>query len=63
MKKSALFLLIGIVMLVAGIIFIAYAITHPEQSFPWSNTITYVLYAVYLLITVVMFVLSGKCRK
>lgn len=63
MKKTAVFLLIGIVMLVAGISFVAYAITHPEQSFPWSNTITYILYAVYLLITVMMFVLSGKYKK
>ncbi len=34
---------IAILILVIGIIFIFYALNHPEASFPWSNNITYII--------------------
>lgn len=40
------------VMGMLSLIFIIIALTHPELSFPWSNTITYLLYAVYLIVMV-----------
>lgn len=43
---------IAILMLVIGIIFIFYALNHPEASFPWSNNITYIIYMVYLLLII-----------
>lgn len=43
---------IAILMLVIGIIFIFYALNHPEASFPWSNNITYVIYMAYLILTI-----------
>lgn len=43
---------IAILMLVIGIIFIFYALNHPESSFPWSNNITYVIYMAYLILTI-----------
>ena len=43
---------IAILMLVIGIIFIFYALKHPEASFPWSNNITYVIYMAYLILTI-----------
>ena len=52
--------IIGIVMLVFAIAFIIFAFSHPEMSFPWSNTITYLLYGVYLIVMVVMFVAPFK---
>lgn len=45
---------IGIIMLIAAAIFIAYALLHPEASFAWSNSFTYALYAVYLVFTVIL---------
>ena len=39
-------------MLIAAVLFLAYAFTHPTASFPWSNTITYSLYAGYLIVMV-----------
>ena len=50
-------------MLIAAVIFLVYAVTHPTASFPWSNTITYALYAVYILVMLVLFVASRKKGK
>lgn len=44
---------VGIVMIMIAIVFICYALGHPESAFPWSNTVTYVLYGAYFLITIV----------
>ena len=57
-KKSRI---IASIMLIAAIAFFVFAITHPTASFPWSNTITYFIYAVYILIMVLLFV--APCRK
>lgn len=34
-------------MLIVAAGFFVFALGHPEMTFPWSNTITYVLYALY----------------
>lgn len=52
-KKSRI---IALIMLIAAVVFFVFSITHPTSSFPWSNTITYFIYAVYILIMVVLFV-------
>ena len=38
--------IIGLVMIVIAIAFVAFALNHPEMSFPWSNTITWGLYGI-----------------
>ena len=50
MKKS-ISRIIGLTMLIIAIVFIMFALNHPEKSFPWSNTITWLLYGVYFLVT------------
>ena len=55
MKKSKVFLATGCLMVIIAIAFVAFALNHPEASFPWSNTVTYSLYLVYLILTVLMF--------
>lgn len=52
MIKNKKYLKIALTLLVIGIIFIFYALNHPEASFPWSNNITYIIYIVYLLLIV-----------
>lgn len=39
---------IAAVMFLLAAAFVWYALHHPEGSFPWSNTVTFVLYGVYL---------------
>lgn len=45
-KKNSL--IVGIVLLALAILFIVYALHHPEATFPWSNRISFLLYGVYL---------------
>ena len=63
MPDSKMFRSIAWVLLIAAVIFLVYAVTHPTASFPWSNTITYALYAVYILVMLVLFVASRKKGK
>lgn len=63
MPDKKMFRSIAWVMLIAAVIFLVYAVTHPTASFPWSNTITYALYAVYILVMLVLFVASRKKGK
>ena len=63
MKKSKRFFLIGILMLVIMLAFLAYALTHPEASFSFSLDITYLIYIIYLTATVSMFVISFILKK
>lgn len=45
----------GIILTAAGLAFIGYALANPQLSFPWSNTVTYILYAYYIVYTVLVF--------
>ena len=52
--------IIGLVMVVIAIVFVVFALNHPEMSFPWNNTITWVLYGLYAIVTVVLLVAPTK---
>ena len=59
MKKRTL-RIIAAVMLSAAAGFLLYAFSHPEQSWPWSNSISYAIYGVYLLIAAVLLIASFR---
>ena len=40
MKKS-ISRIIGVIMLIVAIVFIVFALNHPEMSFPWNNIVNY----------------------
>ena len=61
MKKSTS-RIVGLVMLIIAVAFIVLALNHPEMSFPWNNTITWLLYGLYVLMTVVLFI-APKMKK
>jgi len=42
--------------------FVIYAHNNPQASFPWSNTVTVSVYAVYIIVMIVCYVLY-KRRK
>ena len=54
--------IIGVIMLIVVFVFIMFALNHPEKSFPWNNTITWLLYGVYFLVTVVLLI-APKMKK
>lgn len=61
MKKSTS-RIVGLVMLIIAVAFIVFALNHPEKSFPWNNTITWLLYGLYVLVIVVLFI-APKMKK
>jgi uncharacterized membrane protein len=61
MKKSTS-RIAGLVMLIIAVAFIMFAVSHPEMSFPWNNTITWLLYGLYVLVTVVLLI-APKMKK
>ena len=61
MKKS-ISRILGLIMLIIAIVFIVFALNHPEMSFPWNNTITWLLYGIYILVTV-MLLIAPKTKK
>ena len=46
--KSKTSVMIGTVMLLIAGIFVAFAMQHPELSFPWSQRVTFMLYGAYI---------------
>ena len=61
MKKS-ISRIVGLVMLIIAVAFIVFALNHPEMSFSWNNTITWLLYGLYVLVIVVLFI-APKMKK
>lgn len=61
MKKS-ISRIIGVIMLIVAIVFIVFALNHQEKSFPWNNTITWLLYGIYFLVAVVLLI-APKMKK
>ena len=58
--KKLISMVIGMTMLVIAIVFIWYAMNNPQVSFPWSNTITYLIYLVYILVMIGCFVYAKR---
>ncbi|MBE6011415.1 hypothetical protein [Anaeropeptidivorans aminofermentans] len=58
MNKNKSFLILGIVMIISAIFFIIYALNNPQASFPWHNSITYIIYMAYIVLAV-SFILKG----
>lgn len=63
MSKSKIFLTIGWTMIFLAILFIFYAMHHPECSFVWSKKVTDMLYTFYVIVIIVMFVLSDATKE
>ena len=46
--KNKISFIIGVVLLTIAGIFVAFAMQHPELSFPWSQRVTYMVYGAYM---------------
>ena len=55
--------IIAVIMLVIAVIFIGIALNNPQASFPWSNTITYIFYGIYIIVMMVLFVAPFNTSK
>lgn len=47
---------IGWIMLSIAAAFVFYALRHPESVWPWSNTVSYGIYIVYLVVMAFFFI-------
>jgi len=47
-------------MLVIGIAFVIVALNNPQLSWPWSNTISFIIYFTYFILTVFLFIAPFK---
>lgn len=56
--KSNMLLNIGYIMALFAITFIIFAINNQKYMFPWSNNITYLIYKMYIILTISIFVLG-----
>lgn len=55
--------IIGIAMLALAVAFVIFAFSHPEMSFPWSNTVTYLIYGMYFVAMVVLLIAPFNKNK
>ncbi len=56
MNNKKYYILGGILCLIA-VIFAAAALTNPQLSFPWKNQVSYFIYALYAIYTVLVFLM------
>jgi len=57
------FRIIGIAMFIIGVIFVVYALFHPEAGFPIPLWLTYFLYSIYMIIMLIFLVFPFKNKK
>ncbi|WP_066504135.1 hypothetical protein [Abyssisolibacter fermentans] len=62
-KISRILFWTGITAVIIAVLFILYALNHPESSFSWGINITYFIYVVYIVLTISLFVLSNVFNK
>lgn len=58
-----MFFIIGILMFLSMILFIIYALKHPEGSSGFNLSTTYILYFIYIVIMIGMFIISSINRN
>lgn len=52
--------IIALFMLIIAIVFIIFALNNPQGSFPWSNTVTCLIYGAYVVAMLVLLIAPFK---
>ena len=63
LKFSTKILFIAILLTVIAVAFVAFAFSHPELSFPFSIRTTLIIYAVYIAVTVILYLVAIMLKK
>lgn len=45
----------ALIMLLAAVAFVVFALNNPQAGFPWSNTVSYTIYGAYAAVMLVLF--------
>lgn len=46
--------IIAMLMIAAAIIFVGYALGHPEASWIWPNWVSYLIYIIYIVVIIIL---------
>ena len=60
--KKKIYGVVSLVLVIGAIIFVIFALNNPQFSFLFSNTITYLIYITYIVLTIVMTTLYFKSK-
>jgi len=63
LKFSTKLLLLAILLTIIAIAFVAFAFSHPELSFPFSIRTTLIIYAIYIAVTVLLYLVAIMLKK
>lgn len=55
MNGNKKFYILGGILILIAVGFTAFALTHPEMSFPWANWVSYAFYGLYAIFTILIF--------
>ena len=55
--------LLALLLVLAAVLFVCYALQNSQAGFPWGNGVTYTLYGVYAAAIAVLLVAPFKRRK
>ena len=62
MHRHRLYTLLAAGLILAALGFLAYALNHPEASFPWSNQVSFSLYGLYGIVTLTVCAAAWRTR-
>lgn len=55
--------ILGLILLLGAVIFLAISAAHPEVSFPWNNVITHILFGIYLVGMIILLIAPYRKKK
>lgn len=55
--------ILALLMLILAAAWFLFALNNPQASFPWDNTVTYLLYGLYTLGMVVLFIAPFRRKE
>ena len=63
LKISTKIIIIAVILTVIAILFFIFALQHPEMSFPISLRAHLIIYSVYIIVTVILYLLGIFMHK
>lgn len=63
LKFSTKILIIAVLLTLIALAFFWFALQHPEMSFPFSLRTTFIVYTIYIIVTVLLYVIGILLKK
>lgn len=59
MKNKKPYYILGTILCLLAAVFVIIALTHPELSFPWPNWVSCTMYGLYVIYTILVFLMPS----